>query len=70
MDTSGEFEFDSEIAADRILAAIAKEREGEVTVGRVVCKNWPDNNDPVIEMRKGLPKQNGDIIFRPAKGDR
>ena len=59
-----------ERTADRILAALEKEREGEMVIGKVVARNWPHNNDPIVSIITGGIDKSGDIIFRPTKGDK
>ena len=58
--------------ADRILAALAKEREGEV----VVLEDLEVGHDGCIfiadheYLPTGMAGKRGSLIFRPAKGDR
>ena len=57
-----------EIAADRILAALAREREGEVTLAEGDFMDFMDIED--WNMPLDIAGQTGELIFRPAKGDR
>ena len=59
---SGRYEFDEDTAADSILAALEKEREGEVVLGEGLYSDMKD--DVEIFYGYGLESQYGKLIFR------